>query len=90
MGGLGSKYDPPPKSLSKGLVCSAVLLGFQPPPPPPQGCIRREAVRQAVGGGCPSVWGRLLSVTSAVEAGTWRYGDSGGHRLGTLEGGGAG
>ena len=42
-----------------------------------QGCIRREgvsaapeAVRQAVGGGCQSGWGRLLSVTTAIEAGT--------------------
>ena len=47
-----------------------------------QGCIGRkgaseagrEAVRQAVGGGCRSGWGRLLSVTNAVEAGTWRQG----------------
>ena len=52
---------------------------------PRQGCIRRggtseaapEAVRQAVGGGCQSGWGRLLSVTNAIEAGTWRQGDSG-------------
>ena len=29
-------------------------------------------------------WGRLLSVTNAIEAGTWRHG----HRLGALEGGG--
>ena len=36
-----------------------------------------EAVRQAVGGGCQSGWGRLLSVTNAIEAGTWRQGDSG-------------
>ena len=50
-----------------------------------QGCIRRggasevvpEAVRQAVGGGRPGGWGRLLSVTNAIEAGTWRQGDSG-------------
>ena len=49
------------------------------------GCIEREgaseaapqAVRQAVGGGCQSGWGRLLSVTNAIEAGTWRQGDSG-------------
>ena len=47
---------------------------------PGQGCSRREgaseaapeAVRQAVGGGCPSGWRRLLSVTNAIEAGTWR------------------
>ena len=51
----------------------------------PQGCIRTErasevapeAVRQAVGGGCRSGWGRLLSVTNAIEPGTWRQGDSG-------------
>ena len=50
-----------------------------------QGCIRREgtseaapeAVRQAVGGGRQSGWGRLLSVANAIEAGTWREGDSG-------------
>ena len=36
-----------------------------------------QAVRQAVGGGCQSGWGRLLSVTNAIEAGTWRQGDSG-------------
>ena len=41
-----------------------------------QGCIGREgtsaavqeAVRQAVAGGCQSGWGRLLSVTNAIEA----------------------
>ena len=50
-----------------------------------QGSIRREgaseaapaAVGQAIGGGCQSGWGRLLSVTNAIEAGTWRQGDSG-------------
>ena len=36
-----------------------------------------EAVRVAVGGGCRSGWGRLLSVTNAIEAGTWRQGDGG-------------
>ena len=36
-----------------------------------------EAVGQAVGGGCQSGWGRLLSVTNAIEAGTWRQGGSG-------------
>ena len=44
------------------------------------GCIGREAasdgapkaVRQAVGGGCQSGWGRLLSVTNAVPADTCR------------------
>ena len=52
---------------------------------PPQGCSRREgtseaapaAVRAAVGGNCQSGWGRLLSVTNAIEAGTWRQGDGG-------------
>ena len=50
-----------------------------------QACIGREgaseaapeAVRQAVGGGCQSGWGRLLSVTNAIEAGTCRQGDRG-------------
>ena len=45
-----------------------------------QGCVRRkgtaeaapEAVRSAVGGGCQSGWGRLPSITNAVEPGTWR------------------
>ena len=41
-----------------------------------------EAVRQALGGGCRSGWGRLLSVTNAIEVGTLA-----GHMLGTLEGG---
>ena len=50
-----------------------------------QGCIRREwtsdaalgAVGQAVGRGCQSGSGLLLSVTNAIEAGTCRQGDSG-------------
>ena len=49
------------------------------PLPSHQGFIRREgaseaapgAVTEAVGGG----WGRLLSVTTAIEAGTWHQGD---------------
>ena len=53
--------------------------------PPAQVCIRRggaskvvsEAVRQAVGGCFQSGWRRLLSVTNAIEAGTWRQGDIG-------------
>ena len=61
-----------------------------------QGCIRREgsleaapeAVGQAVGGGCQSDWGRLLSVTNAIETGTSVRGKVAGHRLGALEGGG--
>ena len=43
-----------------------------------QGCIRREGASEeapeAVGGGCQSGWGQLLSVTNATEAGTWREG----------------
>ena len=41
-------------------------------------------MRQAVGGGCQSGWGRLLSVSNGVR------GTVGGQRLGTLEGGGGG
>ena len=37
----------------------------------------RGGVGQAVGGGCQSGWERLLSVTNAINAGTWRQGDSG-------------
>ena len=33
-----------------------------------------EAVRRAVRGGCRSGWGRLLSVTNAMQTGTWRHG----------------
>ena len=59
------------------------------------GCIRGEgtaeaapeAVRQAVGGGCPSGRGQLLPVTNAIEAGTWRQGDSGWAWVGHPEGG---
>ena len=54
-------------------------------------CFRREGasaaaldgVRQAVGGGCRSGWGRLLSVANAIEAGTCCQGDG----LGALGGG---
>ena len=42
------------------------------------------------GGGCQSGWGRLLSVTNVIQAGTWRQGDVAGHRLGAVEGGGGG
>ena len=49
-----------------------------------------EAVRQAVGGGCQSGWGRLLSVANAIEAGTWRQGDSGWAQVGRPGGGGGG
>ena len=49
-----------------------------------QGCIRREgaseaaidAVTQAIGEGCQSGWGRILSATNAIEAGTRRQGDT--------------
>ena len=63
------------------LTCPALPLHdalYEGTPPPPQGstytcgglgCIRRggtsQAVRQAVGGGCRSGWGWLLSVTNA-------------------------
>ena len=63
-----------------------------------QGCIRREgtseaapaAVRKAVGGGCRSGWGRLLSVINAIEAGLCRQGDSGWAYAGRPGGGGGG
>ena len=63
-----------------------------------QGGIRREgtseaapeAVRSAVGGGCRSGWGRFLSVTNAVEAGSCRQGDSGWAWAGRPGGGGPG
>ena len=46
-----------------------------------QGYIRREKTSEvalgAVGGGCQSGLGRLLSVTNAIEAGTCPQGDSG-------------
>ena len=47
-----------------------------------------EAVRQAVGGGCRSGTGRLVLVTNAIEAGTWRWGDSGWAQAGRPGGGG--
>ena len=49
-----------------------------------------EAVRQAVGGGCQSGWGRLLSVTNAIEAGACRQGASGCAEAGRPGGGGGG
>ena len=47
-----------------------------------EGHIRREqtapeAVVQAIGEGCQSGWGRLLSVTNAIDAGICRRADSG-------------
>ena len=70
-----ANHEPP-----TGMHCSLCLSI-----PPTRGCIRREgtseaapeAVGQAVGGGCQIGWGRLLSATNAIEAGTWRQGDSG-------------
>ena len=44
------------------------------------------AVRQAVGGGCRSGWGQLLSVTNAIEAGTCRLGDTSWASAGRPEG----
>ena len=72
---------------TSGSTLSAVFCGGMPPDCVcvGEGCIGRagaseagpEAVRQAVGGGCQSGWGRSLSVTNAIETGTWRQGDSG-------------
>ena len=69
----------------RGLRAQAVAVQRPSRSTHTQGCITGagnseaapEAVRQAVGGGCQSGWGRLLSVTNAVEVGTWRQGDSG-------------
>ena len=51
-------------------------------------CFLSAAIRQAVGGGCQSGWGLLLSDTKAIEAGTWRQGDTGWAYAGRPEGGG--
>ena len=71
--------------------CAGALLWFMwiPQGGGGGGCIRwegasqpaPEAVQKGAGGGCQSGWGRLLSVTNAIEAGIWRQGASG-HRLG--------
>ena len=61
-----------------------------------EGCLRRDgaseaapdAVRQAVGGVFQSGWGRLLSVTNAIGAGTCGRGGSGRAQAGRPEGGG--
>ena len=66
-------------------VCSAGAQGGPQRSRPVEGKPRNEgaseaapgAVRQAVGGSCQSGWGRLLSVTNAIEVGTWCSGDSG-------------
>ena len=67
------------------------LLGFRkcvrgPFLAAPLWCYRPRG--RGVGGGCRSGWGRLLSVTNAIEPGTCLEGDVAGHRLGALEGGG--
>ena len=49
-----------------------------------------EAVAQAVGEGCQSGSGQLLSVTNAIEAGTCRQGDSRSASAGRPRGGGGG
>ena len=69
---------------SAGVSCEKVLP-LHMARGPSQGCIRMEgtleaapaAVRQAVGRGCRSGWRRLLSVTNAIEVGTWHQGDGG-------------
>ena len=60
------------------------------PPPPREGTseVAPEAARQAVGGGCQSGWGRLLSVANAVDAGTCCQADSGWAQAGRPGGGG--
>ena len=73
--------------LSMRCLCAAPtsLDSTSTPTPPPQACMKMEgtseaapeAVRQAVGGGCQIGWGRLLSGTNAIAAGTCRRGGSG-------------
>ena len=83
-----------PCRADKRGVCGRVFGGHEVGPGGRDGLGREgasetapEAVRQAVGGGCRSGWGRLLSVTNAVEAGTWRRGDSGWAQAGRPGGG---
>ena len=72
--------SPPPSTTSLPPPPPPMRPTCPTPPPPPKGCIRRqgtsesapEAVGQAVGGGCHSGWGRILSVTNAIEPGTCR------------------
>ena len=78
--------------LTVGLVVNI------PPPPPPRVALEGkgrsssdaapEAVRQAVGGGCQSGWGRLLSVTKSLSPALAAREAAAGHSLGALEGGG--
>ena len=70
-----SPHAPTRGDLGKGLLRGPgprdALKGQGPPRQPHKRLDRRlEEVAEAVGG-------RLLSVTSAIEAGTWRQGDSG-------------
>ena len=81
--------DPPPIHMRKGSLGRKMHFikgaGNRKPICTNKGRIRREGaseaapevVRLAVGGGCQSGWGRLLSVTNAIETGTWRWGDGG-------------
>ena len=82
--GMTAAHDARDRGLDCTIHWTGVWSNAQP-----QGCVRREgaseAVGQAVGGGCQSGWGRLLSVTNASEAGTWRQGDSGGVCAGVRE-----
>ena len=65
-GGGAAECPPPPLSLFLSRIRTEGTSEAAP-----------AAVRQAVGGGCRSGWGRLLSVTNAIEACTWCQGDSG-------------
>ena len=89
LGGWGRQSAPLSRPLGPRPPSPLTQRGGTQPPQSarwgdPQGCIRREgtpeaapgAVRQAVGGGGQSGWGRLLSVTNAIEAGTCRQGDT--------------
>ena len=86
MGAAAGRYGAVYVGAMVVAMCKKVARVYAPPPPSlprdafeGKGPHRRpqKVARQAFRGGCPSGWGPLLSVTDAIEAGTWRQGDSG-------------
>ena len=68
------------RAVGGGSDTATVSSGSDPAIPRREGTSETatEAVGWAVGGGCESGWGRLLSVANAVEVGTWLLA---GHRV---------